>query len=98
MKQTQSFYDFISSKNQIFKNYYFKSTIQETTHKIVIKVISELIETAKYLPESDTPNPNFIFDIYDLLRCKTKKETSEEVVELLTKMQNTNVTKNGKRF
>lgn len=45
-----------------------------------------------------TIKKEFGFFIYDLLRCKTKRNTGEEVCELLKKMEETKVTPSGKRF
>jgi len=63
----------------------------------VIDCLCYLLEEAKF-NESKQKRKEFIFNIYDLLRCKIKRNTAEEIVGLLTKMQNTQVTKSGKKF
>jgi len=66
-------------------NFYFKSTIQPTTHKIVIDIICYLLEVAKFTPDNKK-RPEFIFNIYDLLRCKIKRNSADDVVKLLRNM------------
>lgn len=63
----------------------------------MIDCLCYLLEEAKF-NESKQKRKEFIFNIYDLLRCKIKRNTAEEIVGLLTKMQNTQVTKSGKKF
>lgn len=53
---------------------------------------------AKYNLKDQSKRKGFLFNIYDLLRCKIKKPTAEQVVELLRKMESTKVTKSGQKF
>ena len=39
---------FIKARSKIVENFFFKSTVQPTTHKIVLDCISLLLELAKY--------------------------------------------------
>jgi len=39
---------FIKAKSRIVNNFFFKSTVQPTTHKIVLDCISLLLELAKF--------------------------------------------------
>jgi len=89
---------FIKSRSQIVNNFIFKSTITSTTHKIVIDCISLLLEVAKYGLTDKKKRDEFIFNIYDLLRCKIKRNTPNQIVDLLKKMQSTTITKSGKKF
>ena len=89
---------FVKSRADIVNNFIFKSTITSTTHKIVIDCISLLLEVAKYGLTDRKKREEFIFNIYDLLRCKIKRNTPTEIVDLLKKMQSTTVTKSGKKF
>jgi len=95
---TKTFMKFIKSRSQIVNNFIFKSTITSTTHKIVIDCISLLLEVAKYGLTDKKKRDEFIFNIYDLLRCKIKRNTPNEIVDLLKKMQSTTITKSGKKF
>jgi uncharacterized protein YihD (DUF1040 family) len=96
--QSKPFLKFIQAKSKIANNFFFKSTIQESTHKIVIDTICELIEVAKYNLKDQSKRKDFLFNIYDLLRCKVKRPTAEKVVELLRRMESTKVTKSGQKF
>ena len=69
----------------------------KTTHKRVIEIIGELLEVSKYGARGEV-NKSFSFDIYDLLRCKVKKHSAEEVIGLLRKMEATTATASGQRF
>jgi hypothetical protein len=89
---------FIQAKSKIVNNFFFKSTIQPTTHKIVLDCISLLLELAKYGLKDRKKREEFIFNIYDLLRCKIKKGTPQEIVGLLEKMKSTKITKSGQKF
>jgi len=89
---------FIKAKADIVNNFVFKSTIKDSTHKIVIDCISLLLEIAKYDLKDRKRRQEFIFNIYDLLRCKIKRNSATEIVDLLKKMQATSVTKSGKKF
>jgi hypothetical protein len=64
----------------------------------VIDTICELIEVAKYNLKDQSKRKDFLFNIYDLLRCKVKRPTAEKVVELLRRMESTKVTKSGQKF
>lgn len=48
LKFTKTFMKFIKARGEIVNNFFFKSTIQPTTHKTVIDCISLLLELAKY--------------------------------------------------
>jgi hypothetical protein len=95
---SEAFLEFVRSKTYIAENFYFKSTVQPTTHGMVIKFICDLLEDAKYDITTLAKRKEFGFYIYDLLRCKTKRKTGEEVCELLQKMEETKVTPSGKKF
>lgn len=72
--------------------------MQKSTHKIVIDTICYLIEVAKYGLKDQTKRKEFMFNIYDLLRCKVKRNTPEEIVQLFRKLESTKVTKSGTKF
>ena len=95
---SKPFLKFIKAKSDIANNFFFKSTIQKSTHKIVIDTICYLIEVAKYNLKDQTKRKEFLFNIYDLLRCKVKRSNPQQIVELLRKMESTKVTKNGQKF
>lgn len=95
---SKPFLKFIKAKAEIANNFFFKSTIQKSTHKIVIDTICYLIEVAKYNLKDHSKRKEFIFNIYDLLRCKVKRSNPQQIVELLRKMEATKVTKNGQKF
>ena len=77
LKKTKVFMNFIKSKGEIINNFFFKSTIRPTTHKAIIDCLSKLIELAKYDLVTGKPRKEFIFNIYDLLRCKIKRKTPQ---------------------
>jgi hypothetical protein len=95
---SKPFLKFIKAKSEIANNFFFKSTIQKSTHKIVIDTICYLIEVAKYNLKDQSKRKEFLFNIYDLLRCKVKRSNPQQIVELLRKMESTKVTKNGQKF
>jgi hypothetical protein len=64
----------------------------------VIDCLSLLIEAAKYDPKTKQRRQEFTFNIYDLLRCKVKKRTTQEVLDLFRKMEDMSRTKSGKMF
>lgn len=98
LKYTKTFMKFIRARAAIVDNFFFKSTIQPTTHKLVIDCLSLLIELAKYGLANRARRKEFTFNIYDLLRCKVKRNTAEEVVALFRRLEGTSKTKSGKRF
>jgi hypothetical protein len=57
LKKTKTFTKFIKAKADIINNFFFKSTIQPTTHKRVIDCLSLLIEAAKYYPGTQKRRP-----------------------------------------
>ena len=69
-----------------------------TTHQQVIDSLSELLEALKYKSNSREKREEFGLFIYDFLRCKTTRNTGEEVVALLDTMKATKMTKSGKKF
>ena len=77
LKKTKVFMSFIRSKGDIVNGFFFKSTIRPTTHKAVIDCLSMIIELAKYELNSGKRRKEFIFNIYDLLRCKVKRKTTQ---------------------
>lgn len=83
LQYTKTFMLFIKARSTIVKNFFFKSTIQPTTHKIVLDCISLLLELAKFGLKDKQKRHEFIFNIYDLLRCKIKRGTPQQVVNLL---------------
>ena len=89
---------FIKARSKISNNFFFKSSVQPTTHKIVLDCISLLLELAKFTVQTRQQREEFIFNIYDLLRCKIKRNKPEEIVAMLEKMKTTKVTKSGKSF
>lgn len=89
---------FIKAKSNITNNFFFKSTIQPTTHKIVLDCISLLLELAKFGLKTKKQREEFVFNIYDLLRCKIKRNDPQEIVNMLDKMKATKMTKSGKKF
>lgn len=95
---SKAFLQFVRAKAEISNNFFFKSTVQKSTHKIVIDTICYLIEVAKYNLADQTRRKEFVFNIYDLLRCKVKRNSPNEIVDLLRKMEGTKVTKNGHKF
>lgn len=74
---TKTFMKFIKARTQIMNNFFFKSTIQPTSHKLVIDCVSMLLELAKFGLKDKKKREEFIFNIYDLLRCKIKRNTPE---------------------
>ena len=66
---------FIKARSNIVNNFFFKSTIQPTSHKKVIDCISLLLELAKFGLKDKKKREEYIFNIYDLLRCKIKRAT-----------------------
>lgn len=74
---SKPFLMFIKAKADIINNFFFKSTIQKSTHKIVIDTICYLIEVAKYNVKDNTRRKEFLFNIYDLLRCKVKRSNPQ---------------------
>ena len=89
---------FIKAKSTIVNNFFFKSTIQPTTHKTVLDCVSLLLELAKFELKDKKQRAEFIFNIYDLLRCKIKRASPQNIVDILEKMKSTKVTKSGKKF
>lgn len=98
LKYTRTFMKFIRARADIVDNFFFKSTIQPTTHRLVIDCLSLLIELAKYGLTDRKRRREFTFNIYDLLRCKVKRNTTEEVVGLFRRLEATTKTRSGKRF
>ena len=77
LKKTKVFMNFIRSKGDIVNDFFFKSTIRPTTHKAIIDCLSKIIELAKYELNAGKRRKEFIFNIYDLLRCKVKRKTTQ---------------------
>lgn len=77
---SKPFLKFIKAKSEIANNFFFKSTIQKSTHKIVIDTICYLIEVAKYNLKDQSKRKEFLFNIYDLLRCKVKRSNPQQIV------------------
>ena len=99
LQDSKAFIKFIRAKAGIANNFFFKSRMTETTHKTVIDIMSYLLEVSKYdMQGQGNKNKAFIFNIYDLLRCKIKKPSANEVIELLRRMEATTQTQSGQRF
>jgi hypothetical protein len=77
LQVSKPFLKFIKAKADIANNFFFKSTIQKSTHKIVIDTICYLIEVAKYNLKDQSRRKEFLFNIYDLLRCKVKRSSPQ---------------------
>ena len=98
MQYTKTFMLFIQTKSKITNNFFFKSSVQPTTHKIVLDCSSLLLELAKFGIKTKKQRDEFVFNIYDLLRCKIKRNNPQEIVTMLEKMKTTKVTKSGRKF
>jgi hypothetical protein len=77
IKCTSLFMLFILKKTMIINNFVFKDSIQQTTHDITIQIMGLLIESVKAYLLAEKRKKEFIFNIYDLLRCKIKRNTPE---------------------
>jgi hypothetical protein len=77
IKSTPFFAFFLTKKTMIINNFVFKNSIQQTTHDIIIQSMGLLIECVKDYLLVEKRKKEFIFNIYDLLRCKIKKNTPE---------------------
>jgi hypothetical protein len=75
LQYTKTFMLFIKAKSKISNNFFFKSSVQPTTHKIVLDCISLLLELAKFSIKTKEQREEFVFNIYDLLRCKIKRKS-----------------------
>jgi hypothetical protein len=94
----REFLDFVKAKKKMANEFIFKGTVSPTTHQSVIESLSDLLEALKYKKGTKEKREEFGLFIYDFLRCKTTRNTGEEVVALLNKMKKTKTTKSGKRF
>jgi hypothetical protein len=83
LQYTKTFMLFIKAKSKITNNFFFKSSVQPTTHKIVLDCISLLLELAKFGIKTKKQREEFVFNIYDLLRCKIKRNDPQEIVAML---------------
>ena len=95
LKKTEIFQKF---KWEITNRFFFKDDSIPGISEIVVDELSKLIELAKYDLRTGNRRQEFTFNIYDLLRCKVKRKTAQEVVAIFKKLEKTSQTKSGKRF
>ena len=95
LKKTEIFQKF---KWEITNRFFFKDDSIPGISEIVVDELSKLIELAKYDLRTGNRRKEFTFNIYDLLRCKVKRKTAQEVVAIFKKLEKTSQTKSGKRF
>ena len=65
------------SKWEITNRFFFKDGTRPGTSEIAIDYLSKLIELAKYDLRTGNRRKEFTFNIYDLLRCKVKRKTTQ---------------------